>query len=290
MTVVIKVMLLFMVWMSPQGYSLGHKIDFSKGRHKNVCKDFTNNVLVYVIFVDNRETAPWTEYDIRTTMDSLNIAIRWLNDQAMKNNITLNITTDYYIGPEFTPVKRALPEGTLKESVTGGRLDPGINSLNEWADFIAKRAGSTLDIRQKDGIPEIPTPKNVERLVAFLRDEKGVESVALLFMLNNYYRNDISLAVNHLDDKNIEYAAISYKYPAVMAQNILSLFGAADLYETVYRRNAKKIKSAKDLFPDDIMQDPYGGSIQRYNLGHLTKYLIGWENELDTRYAFLLKD
>lgn len=289
MNIPLKAALLLFLGLAPQGYPLA-KTDFTHGKHNNVCKDFKGNILVYLIFVDNRETAPWTEYDIRTTLDSLNLAVRWLNNQAKQNHQTLNLITDYYIGPEFTPVKRALPEGTVKQSVTKGSFSRGLADINEWADYVAKRAGSTLNIGQKDGIPDIPTPRNVERLIAFLRDEKQVESVALLFMLNNYYRSDISLAVNHLDDKDVEFAINSYKYPAVIAQNILSLFGASDLYETVYRRSDKKIKIARDLLPFDVMQDTYAGMIDRYSIGPLTRYLIGWENELEVKYAVLLKD
>jgi hypothetical protein len=289
MRVSLKIMLVAFLLLVPQGFS-GRKTDFLKGRHNNVCKDFKDNVLVYTIFVDSRETAPWTEFDIRTTLDSLKIAVRWLSDQAKKQGMTLNLMNDYYIGPEYTPVKRALPQGTIKESVSQRRFKQGITLLNEWADFVAKRAGSTLNIEQKDGIPDIPTPKNVERLIAFLRDEKQAESVALLFMLNNYYRNDISIPVNQLDDKDIEFAMISYKYPAVIAQNILSLFGAADLYETVYRKNDKKIKMAKDLLPNDIMQDAYARNIDQFEISNLTKYLIGWENKLDGPYKALLTD
>ena len=71
------------------------------------------------------------------------------------------------------------------------------------------------------------------------------------------------IPMNHLDDKDIEFAIISYKYPAVIAQNILSLFGAADLYETVYRKNDKKIKMAKDLLPDDIMHGEIAQALGR---------------------------
>ncbi|MBN1416519.1 MAG: hypothetical protein JW973_15550 [Bacteroidales bacterium] len=265
-------------------------MNFTRGRHNNVCKVFKGNVLVYIIFVDNRETAPWTEYDIRTTLDSLNLAIHWLNSQANQHGRELNLITDYYVGEEYTPVKKALPQGTIRQSVSQGSFNQGIVQLNGWADYIAKRAGSSMNIQPKDGIPDIPIPRNVERLIAFLRDQKQVESVALLLMLNNYFRNDISIPMNHLDDKDVEFAIISYKYPAVIAQNILNLFGAADLYETVYRKNDKKIKIAQDMFPDDIMQDTYGGKIDRYTIGQLTKYLIGWENELEDKYKVLLTD
>ena len=117
MNIPLKAVLMLFLGLVLQGHPLA-KTDFLDGKHNNVCKDFKGNILVYLIFVDNRETAPWTEYDIRTTLDSLNVAVRWLNEQARLNNQGMNLITDYYIGPEFTPVKRALPEGTVKQSVT----------------------------------------------------------------------------------------------------------------------------------------------------------------------------
>ena len=284
-----KVLLMFLIFLIPQGYSF-KKTDYLKGKHNNVCKDLKDNVLVYIIFVDTQETALWTEFDIRTTLDSLNLAVQWLAFQAKKNDQNLNLITDYYIGPEYTTIRKALPKGNIHRSFMQGSLHKGIEEINEWADYIAKRAGASMNITQKDGIPEIRTPKNVERLIAYLRDEKQVESVALLFMLNNYYRNDISIPVNHLNDQDIEYAIISYKYPAVIAQNILSLFGAVDFYKTIYRKNEKKIKIASEYFPNDIMQDTYAGKIDRYSIGELTKFLIGWTNELDNNYTVLLTD
>jgi len=62
------------------------RIDFRNGMYKNVCKDLSNDVLVYFIFVDSKVTAPWTDFDIRTTIDSMKVAADWLEDQARKNN------------------------------------------------------------------------------------------------------------------------------------------------------------------------------------------------------------
>ncbi len=104
------------------------------------------------------------------------------------------------------------------------------------------------------------------------------------------YRDDISLPVNHLGAEDIEFSIVSYKYPAVIAQNILYLFGAADLSRSLYRRNEKKIRLAREMFPNDIMQDIYAKDIDKLELSEYTRYLIGWEPNLDTKYQFLLID
>ncbi|NJK96118.1 MAG: hypothetical protein HC905_15480 [Bacteroidales bacterium] len=189
-------------------------MDYRNAMYKNVCKDLKHDVLIYLIFVDNKTTAPWTEFDIQSTIDSVNIARLWLQEQARKNNIPLKIKTDYYIGPEYSTISKNLPQGTVYNSILEPNLTTGLKSINSWADAIAKKAGSTLNIPEKDGIPEVKTPRNKERLIAYLRDAYQVESVALLFMVNNYFKTDISVQINTFNTQDIEFAVVSYKYPS----------------------------------------------------------------------------
>jgi len=267
-----------------------HRIDYKTGMHKNVCKDFRNDILAYFIFVDTKETSPWTEFDIRSTLDSVNVAISWLNQQAIDNNINLKIRANYFIGKPYATVKKNLTMGTVQKTLTNSGLKQGFKDLNSWTDYIAKKVGVTLNIPEKDGIPEIKSPKNKERLVAFLRDENSVESVALIFMVNNYYRDDISVAVNVQNTEDIEFAIVSYKYPAEIAHNILALYGAAPMNKSVYRKVDKKIKQLEQAFPKEIMLDPYAKNIKQLTISPYTKYLIGWTDKFDTQYNDLLTD
>jgi len=247
--------------------------------YKNVCKDLKHEALLYFIFVDNKTTAPWTEFDIQSTIDSVNIAIRWLQEQAKLNNIPLHIKSDYYIGPEYSTVNKSLPQGSVYKTVTEPNVRTGLNTLNSWADGIAKRAGTTLNIPEKDGIPDIKNPRNKERLIAYLRDAYQVESVALLFMVNNYFKTDISIQVNTFDTEDVEFAVVSYKYPSEIAHNFLHLYGAADMYKSPFRRNEKKIKQLEQLFPNEIMLDPYAKNISKLEMSDYTKYLVGWKDK-----------
>ncbi len=289
MKYIIKIILTFLLVVLSSAHSI-RKIDFRRGIKNNVCKELKGKVLVYFVFVDTKETAPWTEFDIQSTIDSLSVAIEWLEQQASLNNISLNIISDYFIGNEFTPIRKNLEYSTIYKTATTPNLRKGIASLNKWADGIAARIGKEVQLESKDGIPEIKNPRNKERLVAHLRDENQLESVCLLYMVNNYYRNDISIPVNHLSSDEVEFSIISYKYPSIIAQNIVSLFGAADLSKTVYRRNDKKIKMASQFFPNDIMQDVYGIGLNRLEISELSQYLIGWKINLDPKYQSLLTD
>lgn len=271
--------------------SLGiHRLDYKNGMYKNVCKDLKNEVLAYFVFVDTKTTAPWTEFDIKSTLDSINIAVNWLNQQAIKNNIKLRIRANYYIGKPYATVKRDLPQGSVEKTLNNSSLKQGLKDMNLWADAIAKKVGSTFNIPEKDGIPEVKNPKNKERLIAYLRDENKVESVALLLMVNNYYRDDISIPVNNYKTDDVEFAIVSYKYPSEIAHNLLVLYGAAPMYKCVYRRNDKKIAMAQQAFPKDIMLEPYAKHINELNIGPLDRYLIGWTDKLDEKYKNLLTD
>ncbi len=266
------------------------RLDYRKAKNNNVCKELKSDVLIYAIFVDNKQTSPWTEYDIQSTLDSISVATNWIRKQAIENGYDISIKSDYYIGEEFSTIKRKLPEETIKQTIEESNLSTGIKALNKWADQIARKAGVTFNINDKEGIPEIKNPKNKERLLAYLRDEHKTENVALMFCVNNYYKEDISISVNTMSSNDVEFSIISYKYPAVIAHNLLQLFGAADLHESPFRRIDRNISLANEQFPNDIMQNPMGKDINNLTIGEYTKYLIGWEKDLDEKYHDLLFD
>lgn len=284
-----KIVLFFLLISLSSAHSI-KRLDYRRAMNNNVCKDLRGKTLIYFVFVDSKGTAPWTEFDIRSTLDSMSVAINWIKQQARENNIELSINSDYFIGTEYTTVKKNLEHETVYKTATTPNLKKGYYSLNKWADGIAALIGKEVLITTKDGIPEIKNPRNKERLVAHLRDENQLESICLLYLVNNYYKNDISITLNHFDNEDVEFSIISYKYPSVIAQNILTLFGAADLNKTIYRRNDKKIRLAAEYFPNDIMQEGYGKNIDDLEIGEFTQYLIGWRNELDPKYQSLLTD
>lgn len=266
------------------------KKDFSAGRYNNVCKELQDDVLLYFVFLDTRTTFPWTEFDILTTIDSINVAKRWIEAEAAKANIPLNIKTDYYIGNEYATISHNLPRNTVDASVTEPNFEKGSLTLSRWGDLVAKQVGASLYIKEKDGIRPQKAPTTKERLIAHLRDEYNVESVALMFFVNNYFRDDISVALNTTTTDDVEFAIVSYKYPSEISHSFLQLFGAVDLYRTHNRKNSRRIKLAAKFFPDDIMQDPYSRDLTKTKIGEFTRYMIGWTDELDEKYTPLLDD
>ena len=46
-------------------------------------------MVLYAIFVDTRYTNSWTEFDINSTLDSIQLATNWIEKQAKKEGIKL---------------------------------------------------------------------------------------------------------------------------------------------------------------------------------------------------------
>jgi len=284
-----RVLILGFVILFSTSFSL-RRIDYRHAMFKNVCKDLKHDVLLYYIFIDNKSTSPWTEYDIQSTVDSVKVAIKWLQEQARLNNVPLKIKSDYFIGTDYATISKNLPQGSVLKSVTEPNIKTGLFNINSWADGIAKRVGVTLNIPEKDGIRDIKTPRNKERLIAYLRDTYQVESVALIFMVNNYFKTDISIQINTFNTEDVEFAVVSYKYPSEIAHNFLHLYGAADMYQTPFRRNEKRIKQLQEFFPNEVMMDPYAKNISQLEISDYTKYLIGWKNDYNQTYENLFTD
>lgn len=280
---------LMMVLILPSSYKVS-RVDYRDARYKNVCKDLKGDVLLYFMFIDSKYTAAWTEFDIQSTIDSIRAAINWLHLQAKENEVSLNIIADFYIGPEYTTIKRNLPGSTVLESVSEPNPKQARENIRRWSDGVAKIVGESVTLRPKDGIPEVKPPRNKERLVAFLRDENKVESVALFYLVNNYFKSDISIPVNTFNTRDVEFAIVSYKYPSEIAHNFLHLYGAADMYKTLLRQNERNIRTLAGLYPDEVMREPYGKDLDKLMISEYTKYLIGWNDRLDPAMETLMKD
>lgn len=127
-------------------------------------------------------------------------------------------------------------------------------------------------------------------MIAKLRDIHKTDNVALIYFINNYYQEEISVAIDTQSETNVEFAIVSFKSPSVIAHEFLHLFGAWDLYVTPYdkkRKNKKKKKLAMEYFPNEIMAFTYR-NIDSLQIGDFTKYLIGWKSEIPADFNKLL--
>lgn len=265
-------------------------VQFSS-RENNVCKTLRGNVVVYAIFVDSKFTKPWTEYDINSTLDSIKVGMGWVMQQAHQNSIDLNIEIDYHKTVKGTvPIYNDLSKKTLSATLYKIPLYSGIKDIYRWADKVAVEAGKSLPKDSSLCIKTINKANDRERLIARLRDIHKTDNVALMYFINNYFTNDISLTFDSNSLENVEFSIVSYKRSAVISHEFLHLFGAWDLYITPFDKKKaaiKKKKQAMELFPNEIMAFAYR-NIDSLEISQFTKYTIGWENQLEKKYSDLI--
>ncbi len=267
---------------------MGCKIHTRVGSVKNnVCKTLQKKTVIYAVFVDSDETHPWTDYDINSTLDSIQTAIKWMENQARANGVPLQI--DLYNGlnvkkGKVIPFKQELKFKTLSGTLFHYMdIRKGIKLLDKWSDKISKDVTQSIPGDTSKMILTANKSNNRERLIAKLRNKYKTDNIALLFFINNYFENEISVALHTSSDDKTEYAIVSEKNPAVITHEFLHLFGAWDLYMSPFDKNifAKNRKrKAMKKYPDEIMAFTHK-RIDSLNLSPLTKYLIGWHNKLE---------
>lgn len=260
-------------------------------RENNVCKILRGNVVVYAIFVDSKYTNPWTEYDIKSTLDSIQLGMNWIMKNANSSGIPLNIKLEYHKTSEgIVPISGDFSKKTLSNTLYKVPLFSGIKDIYRWADKIAAEAGRSLPAENSVIVKTPIRLTDRERLIARLRDIYKTDNIALIYFINNYYSEEISLAFDINSTDKVEFSIISFKNPSVIAHEFLHLFGAWDLYITPFdkdRKVRKKKKLAMELFPNEIMAFAYR-NIDSLEISQFTRYAIGWDNELDKKYSKLL--
>jgi hypothetical protein len=256
----------------------------------NVCKKLNGIIVIYAIFVDTKETKPWSEYDITSTLDSINKAVDWIYQKAKENNKFVSIEVVYHSNHYKVPIASDLPKKTLSATLFQQNFATGIKAVHKWSDKIAVTAGKSLPPDTSKIITTKNTLADKERLVARIRDIYKTDNVALLYFLNNYYKDEISIALNTNSQTEIEYSIISFKKPSIIAHEFLHLFGAWDLYISPFEGNKeekKKKEFAMKEFPNEIMAFAYR-DIDSLEISPFTRYCIGWEKSLDKRYADMI--
>jgi hypothetical protein len=256
--------------------------------NNNVCKRLTGNAVLYAVFVDTRYSRPWTTYDIMSTLDSIGRATRWIEGKAKENGVSLTIRTDYHQNKKVIPIYKDLPAKSVAATLLTIPPYYGILRTDRWANRVAQEAGKSYPTDTASLVRTKIKIKDRERLIAKLRDVYKTDNVALVYFVNNYYIDDLSVAMHTASkDDDAEYAIVSFKNPSVIAHEFLHLFGALDLYIGPWdskRKARKKKAAAMKEFPDEIMAFAQR-DIDSLQIGELTKYLIGWDKSLSDYYT-----
>jgi hypothetical protein len=258
--------------------------------NNNVCKSLYGRVVLYAIFVDTKGTKPWSEYDITSSLDSIKKAMQWIKKKASENNIYIDIEIHYPENNHKIPIANDFPRKTLSETLFLPNFSAGLKAIQSWSDRIAVSAARTLPPDTSKIITTRNSLSDKERLIARLRDIYKTDNVALMYFVNNYYSDELSVTFNIFSHTSIEYSIVSFKKPAIIAHEFLHLFGAWDLYITLGEKDkeAKERKAfAMKEFPNEIMAFAYRG-IDSLDISPFTKYCIGWEKQLSQKYTDMI--
>ena len=253
-------------------------------RKNNVCKVLKDTVTLYAIFVDSKYTNPWSDFDIQSTLDSINKAAQWLEQEAAQNGKHLVVIVAWHENSSGKiPIAGKLYKKTLVPTMAYGKNPP--KHLNKWADAIAKKAQNSLPKSEATSITTANRAKDRERLIAALRDQYKTESVALMYFVNHYYQTESSFTLYsgvRYPTNPIEYAIVSDKSPNTILHEFLHLFGAMDLYN----------------YNAAFLEEYLGGALMAYPSKNMTQlqisginaYMLGWRNEMDKCDRLLLQN
>ncbi len=275
------------------------KIDLRHGMNRNVCKRLSGKTVIYIIFVDTKTTKPWTGFDIRSTLDSLKLATSWIQNQAQLNSKSVNFQLEYFhAGTDYT-ITKELPKKMLYESInTFG--NQGAKKINGWANSVSKRALITFPetvsfekiLLPPNRDPNKPLkPNDTEKLIIAIKEKYKSDNVAVCFMLNNYYKNDISLNMNMLSDMTPEYFINSYKNPTLISQQLLNLFGALNFYKSPEdeKMSATNNELIEKNYPNEVMLMQENKHLSELVISPVTQYLLGWTNTVENKYTKIFK-
>ena len=260
--------------------------------NNNVCKSLEKKTVLYAIFVDSDATHPWSEFDIQSTIDSIQVAVNWIQNQAEKENVNLNIYIENASKNGKIPFKESLKYDTFSGTLFKySDLRKGIKLIDVWSDKISKDVARTIDNDTSEITLTKNRSNNRERMIAKLRNKFKTDNIAVMYFINNYYENEISVAFHTSSNLDTEYAVVSTKNSPVIAHEFLHLFGAWDLYSSPLDRGfflKRKKKKAMKNYPNEIMAFAHKKNIDSLNISALTKYLIGWDNHIDKEQSKVL--
>ncbi len=264
------------------------EIDTRWARDRNIGTKLIGKTVIYTIFVDSKTSYPFSGYDINSTKDSLNRVYNWVTEEAKRYNQNLEIIPQYYQSSTKLSITKNLPSNRLYDSFSDGEYAEE-SKLGKWANAVIKIADKELKLPVGQTLPSKPKLKAFESLVAKLKLIHKAENVVVFFMINNYYVMDVSVVLNFMQDKEVEFAINSGKNTNMIAIQLLSLFGAQSLNSASYSSHSiKKIEIAQKKFPKDVMLD-YQSDLGVLNIGEFTAYMLGWKSDVNPEYADLFK-
>lgn len=228
------------------------------------CGTLTRNPTLVVLFVDDAESG-WNDTLIQHFQNvQIAKAVEWLEQQAAKYGVPLDIQTKYY-------------HGTLEN---GGRV--------YYPDTVAHKPDES-DYDLLESVVGNMGEGTGDQFYAKLRRDNGGEDVMFLCMVN---KDGLSYARGHADPYSqiMEYAVVyarntdvpatdtlhqkTHNRASVVAHELLHLFGAEEMYDPAGRNEIAKQKYLKDVM---LWTESF---VARNEITEFTAYCIGWTDTI----------
>ena len=215
----------------------------------------SNTVYCFIEIADN----PWTETEKTASLLALQEAQSWLVQQAESWNVALSFQNHGLTAGEAIVVP-AISKGTGSGKE---RVDWVRQIVRELGYCNAKKA--YRKIQKKYGIDNIQLIlfAHAEGTSYAMRFAKGMRKKKFLL-------EGILLYQQYTGGSTMPTAA-------VIAHELLHLYGAWDLYPT-YAQTSDRYAKAIELYPNDIMLR-VDFRLETLQIGRLTAWLIGWNEQ-----------
>jgi hypothetical protein len=216
------------------------------------------------VFVDDNGAGPCTVELRRPVENKIERSIRWLENKAHSFGIRLRVQ------------HVCMPLGSSIACHAGGHIDE--------TDYCAGPGHSTWQNRIVTGLTKWGSVASCwnELFSAGGLPLNGTEGSAVVFCVRRWVP---SVAFPFFEGENVEFEqerAIIYDnggtagqlfLDSLIAHEILHLYGAVDLAPD---KAPEPMKQFATQYCDDVMHTPTQRPIERYIIGDLTAYLIGW--------------
>lgn len=227
--------------------------------------NLTGNVLFLVCYISTPGDS-WDNQEKDEILNKVRDAENWLTSQSEK----------FSVGISFENV--LLNDG---KDIIFDTIEPGLASGKERVDWVFR-------VLKKLGY------KNAKQSYRRIKKQYKTDNIVVLIMSKGVGRPySMRYAKGYSKKKYFMEGAIIYSsYPngapipiaAVIAHELLHLYGAWDLYST-YAQTIERQQKAQELYPNDIMLR-VDHNINPLQINNLTAWLIGWNKNQENIFEW----
>lgn len=221
----------------------------------------TQPTALYSVYLDFEENA-WTQEDRQFQAGQLSLALDWLREKGKEYGADLAITTQ-----QEDP---ALARQASYDGPIGDGESPLVSEFDQWAQEVCRQLSEESD-QERVGVLFF-LPATGQSYTVVYKPEYG----------NDYYY-EYSVIFQHRPH-TLEN---QWPGPAVLAHEILHLFGAVDLYPGQQSLSQELAEQVTQRYPDEIMYTVYqkGKAVSleeiTQQLSPFTAYRVGLTRDLE---------